>query len=366
MPFSYTQFRASARGFATAIAVCMGMIASVAHSQAPAANAPARGAESDTSATIEQFKKDRAALRALPLSAPGKQFLDQVEALPPKVNRTIYSQSSTRRTVSPAAFAALDVTAREGLQKREVQEERYYSTFYGSPLAYVRTLDIAAKFGLKSLSGQRIFDYGYGAIGAPRLIAAAGANFVGVDVDPFLLAVYNDPADQGTMAGVGGSKGSLKLVHGFFPNDGKVRTEVGKDFDLIVSKNTLKKGFVTPEPTEKQKSQRPSATPMKPMIEIGMPAVEYLKHFADVLKPGGVFVIYNIGGLQREDFYAPPADIRSPFTTAEYEAAGFRVLAFDENDDIAVRAMGAALGWEPSMGDLSKNLFALYTVVAKR
>jgi hypothetical protein len=344
----------------------MGLIASLAHSQAPAANAPAKSAESDTSATIEQFKKDRAALRALSLSTPGKQFLDQIESLPPKLTRTIYSQPSTRRTVSPAAFAALDAAAREGLQKREVQEERYYSTFYGSPLAYVRTLDVAAKFGLKSLSGQRIFDYGYGAIGAPRLIAAAGANFVGVDVDEFLRAVYNDPSDQGTIAGVGGSKGSLKLVHGFFPNDEKVRAEIGRDFDVIVSKNTLKKGFVTPEPTEKQKTQRPSATPMKPMIDIGMPAVDYLKHFASTLKPEGLFVIYNIGSLQREDSYVPSADIRSPFTRAEFEAAGFRVLAFDENDDVAVRAMGAALGWEPSMGDLSKNLFALYTVLAKK
>jgi hypothetical protein len=77
----------------------------------PASSTKAIAVASETSATIEQFKKERIALRALSLSTRGREFLDQIEPPPAKVARTGYSQSRTRRVTSPAAFAALDKTA---------------------------------------------------------------------------------------------------------------------------------------------------------------------------------------------------------------------------------------------------------------
>jgi hypothetical protein len=41
------------------------------------------------------------------------------------------------------------------------------------------------------------------------------------------------------------------------------------------------------------------------------------------------------------------------------------VLAFNTIDDAAIRAIGATLGWQNDMGELEKNLFALFTVVQK-
>jgi hypothetical protein len=65
--------------------------------------------------------------------------------------------------------------------------------------------------------------------------------------------------------------------------------------------------------------------------------------------------------------YIPWADGRSPFSREIWERAGFRVIAFDQDDSEAARRMGRALGWHEGGGgmDLENNLFAFYTLAEK-
>ena len=51
----------------------------------------------------------------------------------------------------------------------------------------------------------------------------------------------------------------------------------------------------------------------------------------------------------------------------DVEAAGFRVIEFDRNDDQAARTMGHLLGWDQGDGgmDLEHDLFAWYTLVQR-
>jgi SAM-dependent methyltransferase len=302
-----------------------------------------------TSPTLLRFRQERDALRPLFSSEAAQSFLLAVDMLPAVAARTVYQNTKNPRTwLSSTAFAALPAEQKLDFAARTQDENAYYSTFYGSPLAYVRAIDIGARFGVRTLSNIKVLDYGYGAIGGLRLMAGAGANVVGLDVDAFLSAIYTESSDVGPFMG----KGSVSLIHGFFPNDAAIVARAGENFDVIMTKNTMKKGFMRPRSGN-------------PMIPLNMAVADYLRRFADALKPGGVLVVYNIGGAPRADRYLPSTDIDSPFTREEYVAAGLEVMALNESDDNAVRKMGSALGWDKSMGALETNLFASFTVVRK-
>ena len=47
----------------------------------------------------------------------------------------------------------------------------YYTTKYGSPLAYSRPIDLLGQAGLQDVSGRKILDFGYGTVGHLRLLA---------------------------------------------------------------------------------------------------------------------------------------------------------------------------------------------------
>jgi hypothetical protein len=100
-----------------------------------------------------------------------------------------------------------------------------------------------------------------------------------------------------------------------------------------------------------------------------MDAAAFLQVLHDALKPGGYVLIYNLGPAPspRGRPYKPMADIRTPFSRADWEAAGFRVETFDRDDTAAGRAMAAVLGWDKGPGaiDLEKDLFATYTLVRR-
>ncbi len=229
-------------------------------------------------------------------------------------------------------------------------EAFYYATHYGSPLAYVRALDVAGQYGLRSLDGARVLDIGYGAIGAVRLMATAGAQVSALDVDSLLPALYRERSDQGLVRGVGQRVGSLALFDGHFAGDASLTKALGRHHDFLVAKNTFKRGFM-----------KPAAAGAKPWVDFGVPEADLLRALHHALAPGGLFVIYNLAGRFNPE--RPSTDGRSPFDRAALEAAGFEVLALDASDDTAARAMGQALGWQEQMGDLSQNLFALFTVL---
>ena len=141
--------------------------------------------------------------------------------------------------------------ARIKLAQTELDEYRYYYTKYGSPLAYFRALDIASGNGFSEVRGKRILDYGYGSIGHLRLLASMGANVVGIDPDSYLDALYSEASDQGELQTTSrrtfNRNGNVTLVHTSYPKDARAAERVGQGYDLIISKNTLKRGYIKPE-----------------------------------------------------------------------------------------------------------------------
>jgi hypothetical protein len=265
--------------------------------------------------------------------------------------RWVYTRAKDRLSITPAQHAALPEAERADFAAKEHDAAFYFATYYGSPVAYARALEVAGRFGPKSLLGLKLLDIGYGAIGGPRLMAGAGARVQALDVDSLLPALYNQPGDQGRVLGFDGRSGHLKLLNGVFAADPGLTAQIGGGHQLIVTKNTFKRGFMRPLPGRKA------------WVSFEVTDELLLRALRDALAPGGLLVIYNISGAL--DPNRPSTDGRSPFTRQAFEGAGFQVLALNASDDAGARAMGQALGWAKDMGDLSQNLFALYTVVQR-
>jgi hypothetical protein len=152
----------------------------------------------------------------------------------------------------------------------------------------------------------------------------------------------------------------LRVLHGRFPTDPALVKELGGGYDLFLSKNTLKRGYVHPE--------RP--VPDRQRIDLGVSDAEYVRAVHRLLRPGGYFFIYNLSPAPAppDKPYLPWADGRSPFPAETLQAEGFEVIAFDKDDSPAARAMGRALGWdqgEPAM-DLEKDLFGTFTLARRK
>ncbi|MCE7973269.1 MAG: hypothetical protein DYG92_02935 [Leptolyngbya sp. PLA1] len=307
------------------------------------------------------------ASRVLPLArCPDTQrFLLATSFLDFPGDRAIWQHKAKGLALTPGEYDGLPKDEREGFVERAISETDYFYTKYGSPLAYARPLQIAcdAAGGEGSLQGKRILDFGYGGVGHLRLLAMLGAHTVGVDVDPVLRAIYAWPGDTGPVPGASFfdrqmPEGSVALVTGRFPAEPAAATAVGTGFDLILSKNTLKNGYINPEqPVDKRM-----------LVDLGVPNDVFVKELASRLNTGGYLLIYNLSPAQNPEKYIPWADGRCPFPRDMLEAAGLEVVKFDENDDAAARALGRALMWDRGEHpmDLEKDLFALYTLCRKK
>jgi SAM-dependent methyltransferase len=231
-----------------------------------------------------------------------------------------------------------------------IDEATFYYSRYGSPLSYARVLDLAVTAGFEGNEGARIFDFGYGSIGHLRMLALSGQHVVGVDVAPFLKLMYRDAS------GPLGS-GSVQVFDGKFPADQDLAQIVGGAFDLVLSKNVLKRGYIHPSREVPDKRM---------VIDLGVDDPSFLAHVSSMLKPSGLFVIYNFcpPKAAADQDYIPWAEGESPFTREAFVDAGFEVVHFDVVDDAEARRLGQALGWDASM-DLEKDLFAWYTIVRK-
>jgi SAM-dependent methyltransferase len=300
---------------------------------------------------VARIRRDAEALAPLVTTGLAREFLKASSTLPAVRPRTLYYDPTTKTYMTEQAAAKLDAEERDKLQKQPVDETFYYNTRYGSPLAYARPLELLGKAGLDGLAGRKVLDFGCGGLGPQRLMAALGADVVGVDVDPMLAALYSEPEDQGAV-----KDGRVSLVIGRYPADEEIKAKVGGGYDLILSKNTLKRGYVHPDSG-------------RTFIDLGMGDDTVLKTLHAALKSGGRVLIYNLGPAPSEagQPYKAMADIRTPFSRAGWEGAGFQVEAFDQDDTAAARDMAAALGWDKGPGamDLKKDLFATYTLVRK-
>ncbi|MEI6737927.1 MAG: hypothetical protein WCL29_05555 [Pseudomonadota bacterium] len=324
--------------------------------------------EASRTATQQRLISEASALLPLATSEPGKLFLQAAVTLPAMPTRIAYRDDNTHDFFSAADAAALPEERRKKLAPIELDEYRYYYTKYGTPLAYVRALDLAAAQGFSDVKGMRILDFGYGSIGHLRLLAGLGAYTVGVDPDSYLKALYSQSSDQGAVPPARelyrGAPGTVILSHGRWPRDGAVAEMVnrGGPYQLILSKNTLKRGYLKPE-RRANKNQ---------LIDLGVSDEVFLKSVYQALVPGGLLVVYNLAPKQNsaDKPYLPHADARVPFTREQFAKAGFTVIAFDTEDHDFVRRMGAAVGWDKNdkgevVNDLSTNLFAIYTIVSR-
>jgi hypothetical protein len=280
--------------------------------------------------------------------------------LPAISPRMLLVDEAARKYFTEATAASLAPEARGKLKRFPVDDTFYYTTKYGSPLAYVRPFDLLGQSGLETVAGCRVFDFGYGTIGHLRLLGSLGADVTGVDVDPLLTALYSQPEDQGPVKNGRGQTGRVRLIEGRFPAAQTVTTAVGKGFDLIISKNTLKKGYVHPErPVEKRR-----------LLNLDVDDVSFVRALYSALKPGGWVMIYNITPAPSppDQPYKNWADGRCPFPRPVWEAAGFDIIAFDRDDTPAIRRIAAALGWDKgdSPIDLKTDLFAQYSLMRKK
>lgn len=333
----------------------VGVVSGAAPAQPPKAEAPVISG-------VAKIRRDAPVVAALLKTGLAREFVACTSRLPEIEPRTVYRDEAKKEWLSKAEAEALPEEARQLLKSREYTEDFYYNTNYGSPLAYARALEVLASSPaaspLANVAGKRIMDFGYGGIGHLRLLAGMGADVVGVDVDSFLRALYSEPSDVGAVKGPEGKRdGSITLVHGFFPAGPGIKEKVGTGFDLIVSKNTLKMGYIHPS--------RP-ADPGR-LVQLGVDDRTFVQTLYDMLNPGGAVLIYNLSPApsKPEEEYKPWSDGRCPFSRDVLESVGFKVVAFETVDDGPARDLGRALQWDVGGMDLENDLFAHYTLFQK-
>jgi hypothetical protein len=325
----------------------------------PAAPAPVAAAASPSvpaaDAALDGLRSDARALEPLAATPLARAFLHATAAQPPVSPRVVWVDAATRAAWSDASASRLPPERRGTLTRRELDASFYWETNYGSPLSYVRAVDVLAGAGVDGLAGKRVVDFGYGTVGQLRLMAALGADAVGVDVDPMLAALYSAPGDQGVLG-----PGRVTLVTGRWPAVPDVRAAVGDHLDVFLSKNTLKRGYVHP------------ALAVSPArhFDLGVDDATFLAALRDALVPGGVVLLYNVCPAPAAPgaAYIPWADGRSPFDRAAWEAAGFDLRELDRDDTPAIRRVARLLRWDVGEDavDIERDVFATYTLARRR
>ncbi|MCB9844449.1 MAG: methyltransferase domain-containing protein [Phycisphaeraceae bacterium] len=316
---------------------------------------PDRSVQSDE--TIESFRREAAALEPLVERPATRRWLRAAAALEPIEPRTIYSRREPRAVLSEAEFEALPEAEREGFSPFEITTESYYATRYGTPLAYARAVEIVGEaLELDSFRGVRVLDFGYGQIGQLRMLAACGADAVGVDPDPSLAARYSAPRDQGAFPIVSDHAGRVTLVEGYWPSEPEVIEAVGGGYDAIIARNVLKRGYLHPRGPADPRTQ----------LHLGVDDETFLRALHDALKPGGVVLIYSLGSAREnaDGSYNPIGDIDLPWDRSAVEAAGLVLEAENIDENEMARRVGRALGWEERM-DLDNGLFGVYSILRR-
>jgi hypothetical protein len=324
-------------------------------------------------ATVLLLRREAGLLRSTLKTPDAHRFVIQTNYLPVIDEVTVYVRNEPRSYLTPAQYEALPEDQRADYVETKYDDYFFYYTRYGSPLAYVRAIDLvaqqwgSAQGGPETFRDKKIVDFGFGGLGQLRMMGNMGAHVTGIEVDPLLQALYADPALQGEVTRPSimddvPPVGSLKLVFGQWPADDATKQAVAErgKFDLFISKNTLKRGYITPE-----KEVDP-----RMLVQLGVSNEQFVQELADAMNPGGLVMIYNICPKQAPEGepYKPWADGRCPFTREQLEAAGFEVIKFDEDDTPAAREMGRKLEWDngASAMDLENDLVVWYTLLRKK
>src|SRR5262245_61573195 len=126
---------------------------------------PAFAAPTDSTSQVAVLMGEAKAVAPLFKTKLVGDFLAGVKGLPRVAPRNVFCDSSRTHCWADTEAAALPDSQRARLMKRELDESFYYTTRYGSPLAYSRPLEILAQNGMKDVRGKRVADFGYGTIG---------------------------------------------------------------------------------------------------------------------------------------------------------------------------------------------------------
>ncbi|MBL8764662.1 MAG: hypothetical protein JNM07_10380 [Phycisphaerae bacterium] len=327
------------RAWLMGVSIAIAAGANVAIGGAGRAAPPPEVTEPVPTPSVTRGLLDEAArLRPLVSGAAAQSFLDAVPALiePEPAARVVYRNREKGLALSETEWTALPETERGAFQRREYDAKFYYHTGYGSPLVVARALDLAAtRTGRRSFTGARVLEFGYGSIGQGRVLASLGAEYVGVEVEPVFRVLYAFPGDTGVVPGhAGGPAGSLRLLSGRWPAEERLAAEAGQGFDLFISKNTLKLGYIHPRREADERM----------LVKLGVDDEAFVRAVFRVLRPGGAMMVYNIcpAPAPPDKPYIPWADGEFPFARELIERAGFEVLAWDEDDtDGALRYFAA-------------------------
>lgn len=267
-------------------------------------------------------------------------FLKGVKQLKNAPSKTIiYHDKKNNKAYSEEEFQDLNKDKSSELKKKNLNDTYFYYTKFGTPLAFVAPLEILAKYDFEISKETKIVDFGFGSIGHLSLLSHMGAKVTGIEVDPILEVLYQK------------FDTNLNLVYGLFPKNKNVVTDVEKGYDLFISKNTLKKGFISPESGK------------NPIIDFEVSDEYFLQSIYDLLKPGGYMFIYNLHGSYEKD-PKPWKDGRSPYDIELYKKVGFKVLEYNTDHTNYARKMGVLLKWDETM-NFENDLFATYTLLKK-
>ncbi len=194
----------------------------------------------------DKLRRDAASLMPIVSSSLAKDFLAATARLSEPTPRIVYRNREKGSAVSARDYESMDADARAGFTAREFGPAVYFEAAYGSPLVYVRALDLAAPH-LPNGARPKVLDFGYGSIGQLQLLAHCGFEAHGVDIEPIFPALYSEPGDTGSMG-----TGSVSIHTGQWPAQDALHRAIGGGYTLITSKNTLKNGYLHPSPPAEQ------------------------------------------------------------------------------------------------------------------
>jgi len=331
-------------------------LALVACQSGPSVSSPGLAGPETIGATVAKLTNEAAALPPLLRTRWAVEYTASVAQLVPISPRRLV-HSIDRRVYLTEAEARNQKAGLAGTAVEVVDEAGYYVGSLGSPLFHARLIDIVADGQLAKLAGKRSLDLYAGSIGPLKLMAGAGLDAVGISPSPKLRALYAHVGDQGPVRLPGRDvSGRVTFLYGNFPADPAVRAQVGSGYEFVLAKNVLKRGYIHPT----------SDVPPESLINLGLPDADYLRSLLATLRPGGRLLVYNVCPSPSPAVYDPDSDCRSPWSRADWQAAGFIVRDFERNDTEIARQYATALGFDkPPLSIRIDDLYAVYSLFEK-
>ena len=147
--------------------VCLQTPPSPGRAQEPAAAVP--------ETPVAALKREALALEPLVTSPLAHDFLKATESLPAMIPpRAVYRDDAAKTYKIETTDAPLAKDEKSKLTRVNLDDSFYWTTKYGSPLAYTRPLEVLGRSGLERATGLKILDFGFGTIGHLRLLASLG------------------------------------------------------------------------------------------------------------------------------------------------------------------------------------------------